>query len=76
MDCASTKGQTSCDIVSAMLESDFYKAMTDTQKTEAVKLAYTCAGHVAAEVVTGGSCDKILHIFVMHRSHGTTAMEL
>lgn len=52
------KGQTSYDIVCAMIDSDFYKSLTDEQKADAVKLAYTYAGHLAAEEVTDGKHES------------------
>lgn len=55
---ATIKGQTSYDIVDAMIGSDFYKSMTDEQKADAIKLAYTYAGHLAAEEVTDGKHES------------------
>ncbi len=54
VDYASVKGQTSFELVSAMMESEIYKSMTDEQKADAIKLAYTYANHVASEEVTDG----------------------
>lgn len=55
---ATIKGQTSYDIVCAMIDSDFYKSLTDEQKADAIKLAYTYAGHLAAEEVTDGKHES------------------
>ena len=49
---ATTKGQTSYDIVSEMVGSDLYQNMTDEQKANAIKTAYQYAGHIAAEEVS------------------------
>ena len=49
---ATTKGQTSYDIVSEMIGSDLYQDMTDEQKADAIKTAYQYAGHIAAEEVS------------------------
>ena len=49
---ATTKGQTSYDIVSEMIGSDLYQNMTDEQKANAIKTAYQYAGHIAAEEVS------------------------
>ena len=54
VDYAFVKGQTSFELVSAMMESEIYKSMTDEQKADAIKLAYTYANHVASEEVTDG----------------------
>ena len=51
---ATTKGQTSYDIVSEMIGSDLYQGMTDEQKADAIKRAYQYAGHVAAEEISPG----------------------
>ena len=45
---ATTKGQTSYDIVSEMIDSDLYQGMTDEEKANAIKRAYQYAGHIAA----------------------------
>ena len=49
---ATTKGQTSYDIVAEMIGSDLYQDMTDEQKADAIKTAYQYAGHIAAEEVS------------------------
>ena len=49
---ATTKGQTSYNIVSEMIGSDLYQNMTDEQKANAIKTAYQYAGHIAAEEVS------------------------
>ena len=48
---ATTKGQTSYDIVSEMIDSDLYQGMTDEEKANAIKRAYQYAGHIAAEEI-------------------------
>ena len=55
---ATVKGQTSYDLVMDMINSDEYRSMTDEQKADAIKLAYTYAGHMAAEEVTGGKHES------------------
>ena len=55
---ATVKGQTSYDLVIDMINSDEYRSMTDEQKADAIKLAYTYAGHLAAEEVTGGKHES------------------
>ena len=55
---ATVKGQTSYDLVMDMINSDEYRSMTDEQKADAIKLAYTYAGHLAAEEVTGGKHES------------------
>lgn len=48
---ATTKGQTSYDIVTDMINSDLYQGMTDEEKANAIKKAYQYAGHIAAQEV-------------------------
>lgn len=55
---ATVKGQTSYDLVMDMINSAEYRSMTDEQKADAIKLAYTYAGHLAAEEVTGGKHES------------------
>lgn len=55
---ATTKGQTSLDLVSDMIDSDVYGTLTDAQKAEAIKIAYEYATHVASEDVTGGKYES------------------
>lgn len=55
---ATVKGQTSYDLVMDMINSAEYQSMTDEQKADAIKLAYTYAGHLAAEEVTGGKHES------------------
>lgn len=55
---ATVKGQTSYDLVIDMINSDEYRSMTDEQKADAIKLAHTYAGHLAAEEVTGGKHES------------------
>lgn len=55
---ATTKGQTSYDIVSDMIASDFYKGLTDEEKANVLSLAYTYAGHLAAEEITNGKHES------------------
>ena len=51
---ATTRGQTSYEIVSDMIDSDLYQSMTDEQKADAIKRAYQYASHVAAETIHPG----------------------
>lgn len=51
---ATTRGQTSYEIVSDMIDSDLYRRMTDEQKADALKRAYQYASHVAAESIHPG----------------------
>lgn len=51
---ATTRGQTSYEIVSDMIDSDLYQNMTDEQKADAIKRAYQYASHVAAETIHPG----------------------
>lgn len=55
---ATVKGQTSYDLVMDMINSAEYRSLTDEQKADAIKLAYTYAGHLAAEEVTGGKHES------------------
>ena len=55
---ATVKGQTSYDLVMDMINSAEYRSLTDEQKADAIKLAYTYAGHLAAEKVTGGKHES------------------
>ena len=55
---ATVKGQASYDLVMDMINSAEYRSMTDEQKADAIKLAYTYAGHLAAEEVTGGKHES------------------
>lgn len=48
---ATTKGQTSYDVVTDMINSDIYQNMTDEEKANAIKKAYQYAGHIAAQEV-------------------------
>lgn len=48
---ATTKGQTSYDVVTDMINSDIYQNMTDEEKANAIKKAYQYAGHIAAREV-------------------------
>ena len=48
---ATTKGQTSFDLVTDMVGSEFYKNLNDTEKAEAIQLAYSYAGALASKAV-------------------------
>ena len=51
---ATIKGQTAHEIVSEMIESDYYKGMSDEMKAEAIKKAYEFANHLASNEITDG----------------------
>lgn len=55
---ATTKGRTAYDIVDDMIASDFYKGLTDEEKANVLSLAYTYAGHIAAEEITNGKHES------------------
>ena len=51
---ATIKGQTSLEIVTAMIGSDYYAAMNNDEKADAIQKAYEYAGSLAAEAITEG----------------------
>lgn len=51
---ATIKGQTSLEIVTAMIGSDYYTAMNNDEKADAIQKAYEYAGSLAAEAITEG----------------------
>jgi hypothetical protein len=66
---ATTKGQTSYDIVDDMIASDFYKGLTDEEKANALSLAYSYAGHLAAEEITNGKHESERYVELAQKAH-------
>ena len=83
---ATTRGQTAYDIVSDMIESDLYRAMTDEQKADAIKRAYQYAGHVAAQAISpehesdpyvaaAQSADNAAEYLLLYEKYGSSGIK-